>query len=307
MFKGAMDEIQIDYINGTHGSFLMHVINNLVNNSCIEPFVKHHAGSAHKLIPYKNKIAIGRHYSVWNEKNLLKNVVSITVEDDDMLMLTELLMHRWNHFDPDELDTNTFYKIYKSQYSRNLMKIYDGYGIQPKSNIPRYILRDYFKYNLDPDFYSDSLGESFNLILANERKTFDYSNLDVKLIEFKFKWFYDYNEFKNGITLIKDFFNLEYTDNEDTLHRLHTLFLENNPAIGMNSVYTILEQIKNNIEVEIPKLRLLQEAWLNLQVEKLTNKSMFTVDYFTNTAEIYEHLSKQKSNVNIEKPVLVTI
>lgn len=302
-----MEEVQIDYINGTHGSFLMHIINNLVNDSCIDPFVKHHAGSAHKLIPYKNKIATGRHYSVRNEKSLLKNVVCITVEDDDMLMLTELLMHRWNHFNPDELEVNTFYKIYKSQYSRNLMKLYDGYELQQKSDIPRHILRDYFKYNLDPNFYSDSLGESFNRILAKERALFDYSGLDIKLIEFKFKWFYDYNDFKNGINLIKEFFNLEYVDNEDTLIKMHSLFLHNNPAIGMNSVFNIFEQIKNNIEVEIPKLRLLQEAWLNLQIEKLTNKSMFTVGYFNNTAEIYEHLSKQESDVNIQKPVLVTI
>jgi hypothetical protein len=74
----------------------------------------------------------------------------------------------------------------------------------------------------------------------------------------------------------------------------------------MNSVFFILEQIKNNVEVEIPKLKLLQESWLNLQIEKLTNKSMFTVDYFTNTSEIYEHFNRQKENVNIEQPVLVT-
>ena len=301
-----MDEIQIDYINGTHGSFLSHFINNLVNDSCIEPFVKHQAGAAHKIIPYKNKIAIGKHYSVRNQKHLLKNVVCITVEDDDMLMLTELLMHRWNHFNPDELEKNSFYKIYKSQYSKNLMKIYEGYNVQPKTDIPSHILRDYFKYNLDPNFYSDSLGESFNRILASERKTFNYSNLDIKLLEFKFKWFYDYDEFKNGINLIKEFFKLEYTDSEDTLRRMHTLFLENNPATEMNSVFFILEQIKNNAEVEIPKLKLLQESWLNLQIEKLTNKSMFTVDYFTNTSEIYEHFNRQKENVNIEQPVLVT-
>jgi len=288
-----MDEVQIDYINGTHGSFLMHVINNLVNDSCIQPFVKHQAGAAHKPIPYKNKIATGRHYSVRNEKSLLKNVVCITVEDDDMLMLTELLMHRWNHFNPDELDTNTFHKIYKSQYSNNLIKIYDGYEVKPKSDIPRHILRDYFKYNLDPNFYSDSLGESFNRILARERASFDYSNLDIKLMEFKFKWFYDYNDFKHGIDLIKEFFKLEYADNEDTLIKMHSLFLENNPAIGMNTVYPILEQIKNNVVTDIPKLRLLQESWLNLQIEKLTNKSMFTVEYFNNTSEIYEHLNGQ--------------
>ncbi len=288
-----MDEIQIDYINGTHGSFLMHVINNLANDTCIEPFVKYHAGSAHKIIPYKNKVATKKHYSVYNNKDLLKNVVCITVDDDDMLMLTELLMHRWNHFNPDGLDVNTFYKFNRSQYRTNLMRIYDGYDVQPKSDIPRHILRDYFKYNLDPEFYSDLLGESFNRILEKERKTFDYSNLDIKLIEFKFKWFYDYNDFKHGINSIKDFFKLSYTDNEDTLIRMHSLFLENNPAIGMNSVFSILEHIKNNEEVEIPKLRLLQEAWLNLQVEKMTNKSMSTDNYFNNTTEIYEHLAKQ--------------
>ena len=88
---------------------------------------------------------------------------------------------------------------------------------------------------------------------------------------------------------------------------MHSSFLKNNPAIGMNDVYAIFEQIKNNVEIGIPKLRLLQEAWLNLQIEKMTNKSMFTVDYFTNTREIYEHLNKPTSNANKEKPILVNI
>ena len=302
-----MDEIQIDYVNGAHGSFLMHVINNLVNNTCVEPFVKHQAGAAHKLVPYQNKIASRHHYSIQNNRNLLKNVVSIRMEEDDLLMVSELLMHRWNHFDPDELDVHSFYKIYKSQYSTNLMKIYNAYDVPLKSDIPRHILRDYFKHMLDTNFYSDKLGESLCKFLMKQQAMLEYSDLDIKLIEFNFKWFYDYNDFKQGINSIKEFFNLDYKDNEDTLIKMHSSFLKNNPAIGMNDVYAIFEQIKNNVEIGIPKLRLLQEAWLNLQIEKMTNKSMFTVDYFTNTREIYEHLNKPTSNANKEKPILVNI
>lgn len=289
-----MDNVQIDFINGTHGSFLMHVINNLANDTCVSPFVKYQAGSAHKIIPYKNKIATSGHYSIMNNKSTLRNVINIVMEDDDLLMVIELLMHRWNNFDPDKLDTNTFYKFNTSQYRTPLLRIYDRYMIEQKTDIPRHILRDYFKHTLDPVFYNDSLGESLCRLLIKQREMFDYSDLEGKYTEFKFKWFYNYTDFKQGIILIKDFFKLDIDINEDTLSKLHSQFLENNPAIGMNDVFKIFDQVKNNIEADIPKLKLLQESWLNLQIEKLTNKNMFTVDYFTNTKEIYEHLSKQE-------------
>ena len=278
-------EVQIDYVNGTHGSFLMHVINNLINDSCIMPFVKYQAGSAHKIIRYKNKVAEGDHYSVNNNKDALKNVIRITMEEDDLLMVVELLMHRWNHFDPDKLDKDTFYKFNKSQYKTPLLRIYDRYNIGMKQDIPRHILRDYFKHTLDVDFFSGLLGESLSKFLMKQQSMLEYSDLDVKCIDFKFKWFYNYEDFKTGIKSIKDFFNLEYNDNEDTLNKMHIAFLENNPALGMNDVYEIFEQIKNNEIVEIPKLRLLQEAWLDLQLERLTNKRVYVVDYFTNSAE----------------------
>lgn len=287
-----MANIQIDYINGTHGSFLMHTVNNLANGTCILPFVKHQAGSAHKLIPYANKIANGRHYSVNNEKYNLNNVVQITMDDDDMLMVIELLMHRWNHFDPDNLNSNTYYKFNSSQYRIPLMRIYEYYNVELKSDIPRHILRDYFTYNLDTNFRNNQLGKSLAVMLTEQKQMFDYSGMDVKVLPFKFKWFYDYNNFKKGIELIKDFFNLDLSIDEEILSKLHSQFLNNNPALGMNSVFDIFEKVKNNISVEIPKLRLLQEAWLNLQIEKLTNKSMNTIEYFKHTNEIYKHLNK---------------
>lgn len=289
-----MENIQIDYVNGTHGSFLMHVINNLANDTCISPFVKYQAGAAHKIIPYENRIASRNHYSVLNNQDALTNVVRIDMEDDDILMVIELLMHRWSHFNPDELDTNTFYKFNRSQYKIPLMRIYNRYGIEQKTDVPRHILREYFKHTLDPNFYNDSLGESLCKLLLRQQTMLDYSELDINYLDFKFKWFYNYDDFKQGIILIKDFFKLDFVINEDTLTKLHSQFLENNPAIGMNDVYKIFDQVKNNVAVEIPKLKLLQEAWLNLQIENLTNKNMFTVNYFTNTTEIYEHLNKQE-------------
>lgn len=302
-----MSLIQIDYVNGTHGSFLMHVINNLENGTCIIPFVKHQAGAAHKLIPYNNKIADRGHYSVKNGKDALTNVVSINMENDDLLMVTELLMHRWNHFDPDELDKNTFYKVNKAQYRLSFMRMYEKYALDTKTDVPRHILREYFKRTLDTNSYNDSLGDSLSKFLIEQQQMLTYSDLDIKVMKFEFKWFYDYEAFKLGIVKIKNFFELDYEINEDTLLQMHSLFIENNPAVHMNDVYKIFDAIKNNKIVEIPKLKLLQEAWLNLQIEKLTNKSMFTVEYFNNTSEIYEHLNKQDPDVIIQKPNLVTI
>lgn len=285
--------IEIDFIGGTHGNFLEFVLNHLLNKNLdlISPFTK--IGTSHKK-NYNNytskRIVKCDHYYYNNLSFTTDNVIIITVDSNiDLLRLMSLSLYRAGDFQilDNELEIDTFNKLNIPQYQSSLLNLCNSYEInltKEYPNCPRYILREYFKFGFkDP---------RINGFVDNSNRSI--KNCKAKNVyKFPVTAFYNYYHFKNNLTKVEKFFNLNF--NNFDYSNLHQQFMSS-LAQFLNLKKTadnILNQVKNNIDYKIEKLTLFQESYINAKLENLYKKEMPFIQpiYFTNTREIIEYIN----------------
>lgn len=271
--------IYIDFMGGLHGNFLAYVINSLDDNfdRSILPFTKF--GTSHN--SYEKKLAQANHYSCWNliiPNNT--NVLSISADIDDCLLLNLLCFGRSGdyNFDLKNFHINFYKQIKDTKFFdlANNIQMYYNYDVIKHNHVPRGILREYFKFGFK-DYKINGI-----LKVAQDLK---YINCGLN---FNFKKLYSFDSFIELINEIVRHYQLAVIVDKEWLLFLWNNFIANIKEIKLtNHCYDILKAVKNNQNLELD-LNLLQESWINAQLENLYKIEMpfHQEQYFTNTIEI---------------------
>jgi hypothetical protein len=112
---------------------------------------------------------------------------------------------------------------------------------------------------------------------------------------FKFKSFYDYNLFVDTLKELQDFVGLPFRFDDD-LKLLHKKFLSLIPYVGHQlQCDNIISAIQQRQTQTIPSLTMLQESYINGQLENIYKKEMpfHNLNYFTSTKDVLQYLETQ--------------
>jgi len=115
------------------------------------------------------------------------------------------------------------------------------------------------------------------------------------VLEVDFKLMYDFEDFVSLIARIVDYFDLPYCSIDREFYKnLWQEFRQKLQFVDQaNAAYDILAAVKNG-QNKIIDFNLIQESWLNAQLELVYNKEMpFDQEkYFVTTQEILDYLNE---------------
>lgn len=276
--------ICIDFFGGTHGNFLAYVINSLDPefNRSILPFTEF--GTSHN--PYNKNIADAEHYSYFNlPVPPTAFIISLTVSDIDCLLLNLLCFGRSGdcNFDLKNFHIKLYDQIKNTRFVNlvPLIKNAYNYDLAQHNSIPRGMLREFFKFG----FKDNSNGL---YVAAQQLK---YVNRGIAV---NFRKLYVFESFVEIITTILARNKLPFDIDVYWLKRLHQEFISKNKELEReNECYQVLNAIKNQKYLKID-FNLLQESWLNAQIENIykVETPYDQNQYFTDTTQILEFIKQ---------------
>lgn len=283
--------IPIDFVAGTHGHFLEVVLNNFFNitTTNLDPF--NSLGASHKVNSeyLDSRMFVARHWfedSV-NQLSQFDRVISIQFDHDDLLLVSSASLLRAGDqgIDNDQLEIDTCFKLNNKFYQGLLAEILNAYPDFDNSNgsIPRNILREFFKFGF--------LNPNINGYWKKQQQM----HYTMPVFIFKFKAFYNYNLFVNTLKELQDFIGLPFKFNNE-LELLHKKFLTLIPYVGHQlQCDNIISAIKQGQKETIPLLTMLQESYINSQLENIYKKEMpfHNLNYFTSTKDVLQYLETQ--------------
>ena len=287
--------VAIDFIAGTHGHFLEVILNKFFSVVPVDfvPFTA--LGTSHNATEEytKNKMFHAEHWSELYPAQLKKfdQVISIKFLPEDLLYVASVSLLRAGdmQLNNDQLEIDTYNKLNNNFYKNSLDTILTSYPFlqvdQINSNIPRYVLREFFKYG-----FRDTAINGY----WEKQQVMQYlDNCDV--FEFELASFYDFEHFTQTIKRLEKFLNLNFDFGRDFV-KMYQQFVEFIPYLTHKSQCDqIVGQIISQVIVPIPKLTLLQESYINAELEKYFNKEMpFHQDeYFNSTQFVLQYIKEQ--------------
>lgn len=286
--------IPIDFVAGAHGNFLEIVLNRFfdVVSDRKDPF--NLLGGSHlKSQDYlRRRLFVAKHwFQTPHSIDEHSQVISIQFDQDDLLLLSSVSLLRAGDMgiDNDQLEIDTFQKLDNVHYRSMLEEIMNAYKfLSPDSkSIPRNVLREFFKFGFrDPDING----------YWKKQQLMSYTQ---PVFVFRFKAFYDFDLFVETLKNLEGFLGRTFNFCQE-LEQLHKKFLSMIPyQFHKDECDNILGHIYSNKDFSIPKLTLLQESYLNAQLEKRYNKEMPFHDsnYFTSTADVLYYINTQAPNL----------
>lgn len=253
-------------------------------------------------------------------------VISIQVSPSDLLQLTSIsLLRAGDHnLDNDTLEVDTYNKLGSLNYlwvRDNIVnsffknQIRDSYNavkdvswptvdtVDDFQNLPTYIqdeCKQVHQLNLlefsvsNPDCPRSVLREFFKFSFKNtdlsgfitqqQKQVYD-STCDV--YKFPYSAFYDTEEFVIQIQKIADWVDVDSLP-LDEITKLHVQFLDRQPYKDSKiQCDAILNRLYNQEQFELPKITMLQESYINAQLELHYNKEIPVDTWFTHSSQIY--------------------
>ena len=227
------------------------------------------------------------------------NVIRITLDYGDQLPISQLQFHKGGDrgCDPASLQINTYDKLKGANVGLGDIMIadinimynnvdYNNAGTvfsadswedaltqegelfcldEQNPDCPENILRDYFK-----NMFNQITPTNHNNSFQKKLRTYNpaYPNLGDKNVYYlPYQSFYDQNNFLAEINKIKEYFRLDFKSFD--IGNLHTAFLNKQPYKDSRAkVETVLSNIKQNNDYEIHKLDVIQEGYINSEIEK---------------------------------------
>lgn len=281
--------ISIDFVAGTHGNFLEFVCNKFIAKQELEFLPFNYLGASHvKSDQYKsNRIFLADHYS---ELKIIpsKKLIRISYKHDDLLSLMSGCFYRAGdaNLEEDLLEVNTFNKLKNIKFFSYLIESINS--AYPENKIsadnpdcPRFVLREFFKFG-----FKDPLINGF----SEKLKKLTYPN-DYNVVDFYYDEFYNKKLFIKKLALVAQWYGT--TLRTDELDLVWQEFY--NRQFQKNLKYqcdVIIDQVLALDNQPIPKLSMLQESYINGNLEKRFSREMpfMQIDYFTTTGEIINHL-----------------
>jgi hypothetical protein len=218
-------------------------------------------------------------------------VIAIKFSPDDLLYVASVSLLRAGdmQLNNDQLEIDTYNKLNNQFYKNSLDTILTSYPFlqvdQVNSNIPRYVLREFFKYG-----FRDTAINGY----WQKQQIMQYPD-SCDVFEFEFASFYSFEHFVQTIKQLEKFLNLKF-DFGNTFAEMYKKFIEFIPYLAHKAQCDhIVDQIILQTTVPIPKLTLLQESYINAELEKYFNKEMpFHQDeYFNSTQFVLQYIKEQ--------------
>lgn len=291
-----MNKIPIDFVAGSHGHFLEIVCNQefgiVKKENNFTPLGTSHAKSSEY---EQNKLFDADHWFERRPQEILEypTVVSICFDKNDLLLLSSVSLLRAGDakINNDHLEENTVTKLTNSYYQDVVVDIKKAYPFLDlsKDHIPRNVLREYFKFGFrNPDANGYWLKQQQMMYHPSQQ-----------VIKFNFSSFYDIRLFTDELLHLSKKLKFDFKpDNEFYLR--HEKFLNSNPFINhKRQCDYIIDKIKQQAHIDIPKLSLFQESYINGCLENIYNKEMpFHQDeYFTSTKDMLYYLEQLAPNL----------
>jgi hypothetical protein len=285
--------VSIDFVAGSHGQYLEYVCNRFIAREKINYLPFNELGASHVNHRNSDFKFMANHFSnLGLEKQ--KRIVQIMFDADDLLLLSSVSYLRAGdaNIDVRELDINTYHKLKNSSFSDSIAQINLSYGYQlapDNPHCPRYILREYFKFGFK--------NPEINGFIQELKKINHPDHSDV--FTFKFRNFYNTDNFIQNLSGLADWYGAELL--LDQLVQLHSMFLSKqifkDDKIQCDK---IIKNLDNGTDMAIPKLSILQESYLNGNLENIYNIEMpFKQDqYFNSTQEVVKYLNVQNKKLN---------
>lgn len=289
--------IPLDFVAGTHGHFVEYVLNRSFGfcTQDFDPFTVQ--GTSHqrpKSYIDSRQIVCGHWFE--NRPHTISqanHVIRIVFAKDDALWVTALSLARSGdlRINDDQLHIQTKSKLSNFYYRSMLDKIYDAYDcLNPNDeSIPRNVLREFFKFGFrDPavNGYWCKLQDMLSVPVKNQ-------------YQIQFRDIYDLEKFCQNINNIADWLKLP-CDIQQWLEPLHRKFLSylDNPTLK-DQCDEIVACVVEQQHIDIPKLTLLQESYMNGRLEKIYQKEMpfHDINYFTNTKDIIQYIKYQAPDI----------
>ena len=295
-----MERILIDFQGGTHGNFLEFLLNQFYYSiEWEDPFTD--LGTSHKKIYNLHTVKFfAGHFtsskvSKVSENIFLSsnNIILITIEPQDLLLVMSVSLLRAGdtNISDDLLEIDTFNKLdryifYKSMLNR-MITSYNLKCNKENPNIPRYILREFFKFGFRTPEINGFIKTQNNSL----------TQLHGKNVYFMpFASFYNYDTLFEQLNKIYNYFQLDVIVDKLILKNLHTKFFNKIPYTNITNICNqVIDAVDTKQIIDIPKLSMLQESYINSQIEKKYNIEMPFVqqEYFKNTEDIIQYIREK--------------
>ena len=260
------------------------------------------------------------------------NIIHVHIDTDDLLLLNQVSLVRAGNHNITDLETNTYNKlnipdykwvldnIIESFFFNQVKESYDAvsdplwlevntleeYNSLPEHileecksvhdlkvfdlseespDCPKHILREFFKIRFK---YPASHG--FMQIQDQTTELEVYKN--NRVFYFAYNAFYDLDLFTTEITRLAEFLDFPFSVSSE-FNEIHQMFLEKQPFIDSKKrCDAIVDSILHQNETLDLNVTLLEESYINAQLELLTNKEMPTNQdqYFNTIQDIQEYL-----------------
>jgi hypothetical protein len=288
-----MHKISIDFVAGSHGNFLEAVLNKhfgIVDAGDVFTAL----GTSHQKNKsyHHSKLFSAKHWFELYPTEYMKQfdkIISIVFQQDDLLLLSSVSLLRAGdmNIDNNELEFNTRTKLNNKFYGNLLQQIDAAYPFldSKEPSIPRDVLREFFKFGFrDPN-------TNGYWIKQQEMKYPD----NAKVFQFDFASFHDLQSFVSQIKKLETFLNMNFEFDQE-FYRSHEKFLSFIPYLDHKKICDhIIHCVENSIDIDIPKLTLFQESYINGNLETIFQKEMpfRSVDYFNTTSDMLYYIKNQ--------------
>lgn len=285
-----MTPLPLDFIPGTHGHFLGYVCNRALDYTSAEFELFTALGTSHNATDeYKNSRGIVCNHWYARRPRIIsqaEKIIRITFDPEDLLIVNYLSLLRSGDIglDPNTLHINTKAKLDTEHYRPVLMDIYRGYPTldQSESDIPRGVLREFFKYSFK-DVGNNGLWKlQRQMLLLSHPNQFHFNIRDI----------YDLQKLKAKLEELSAWLNRP-CDTGAWLDTLHQKFLSKIDCFHfVEQCMGIVRGVIAAQSITIPPLNLLQESWINARLELIYNKEMpfHMPEYFTNTQDLLYYI-----------------
>lgn len=286
---------------GCHGHFIHYLIDRLSTRSpALNELPFNHLGNSHLKLNYSGYAEfVDSHehasYSLSN-KNIIKLVFS-----NDILYYERAAMNRAGDSDRNINSMNediSFLKDYNLEFYNKIKSLYKV----KEDHIPKWMFRDAFKIGfLDWNNQGSVAYDRNQIIWMNEN--FKTNNIHYTQVNV----FFTYETLKKELEDINRKFDLslDLTD----LEMIYNEFSKRNKILQTHgNTETVLTAIKNNKNIEIPNLDIIQQAFIYAELEKSYRfVTMPMTDYFfKTTGEILDFVNLYPEHYKAMNPNLPT-
>jgi hypothetical protein len=291
------NNIPIDFVAGSHGHYLETTLNKYFNIADIDGGAFTTTGTSHRVSGsyLKKRLFYSNHWSEYHKSELqdVSQVISIRFDLDDLLLLSSVSLLRAADFNinNNELEFDTVNKLNNVYYHDTLKLIYNSYPFLNCSDkdIPRYVLREFYKFG-----FREPEKNGYWLKL----KELVY-NPKCQVFYFDFKDFYNIDLYVAQIKELELFLGRTF-DFRSEFYQQHQQFVSFIPYVTHKQTCDeIVLCVQQGRDIEIPKLTLFQESYINGQLENIFNKEMpfHQNNYFTSTKDVLYYITNHAPNL----------